>query len=732
MRFQILMSLILIGNLPFIGSAKEVSPQEWGELASAKAEEYVLKRDWANALRFYQQAVEMVDNALYRYKAAYAATQCKPPRWKEAEPLLRQNTDIESRLLLADIYQQQKRWKAAEVQLQKVAETAPSALQLLLAWGRWADARWQSEQHPSDAETAAQYYLSYLQERPNSPWRREILQRLRLLEHGESGRLMNMAIAVLRTGEYLRAWRLLARVESLSPEWTEVAFWRGQICSIFEAYTYYDLTGKKSEDYWRQATALPEAHLALAKLYRDRGKWKDALQEASAAARQNPNWVPPLLLLGEIYKELGDEGPKALDYFQRVQHLAPNSVEAEQAARVLENETHRLQPVATHDFDWSHIRRGVLGDYGPVLEQPSLQHRLEAIVSKLYTANAISGALPRVYLLASESPNAWSLPPDGLFVTMGLVNFVDTQPSLKPLADDVLAFVLGHEWTHLLQRDFQRSQEVQALIDVFIEGKSVTWRHFRSRLGRASEVYADRYGLLLAYRSRYNPYASIAWCEAMIQEVGDVETNSEHPNLQERRLLLQNYLEGDIQRAYHQFDQGIQAFQSADLERATRAFEAYLSFFPNDGAALLNLSVLYFQRGCSKLSGSPWAPWRLVHDLHTDPELPPPLFREFRLPPPALRWWERARTTAEFLRRLQPNRSGVYQVLGDVELARREFQSAELMYNAGLKLEPEHLGLQNNLGVLYAISGDLSRARPLWLSAQKHPAASWNLNEAMR
>jgi tetratricopeptide (TPR) repeat protein len=306
------------------------------------------------------------------------------------------------------------------------------------------------------------------------------------------------------------------------------------------------------------------------------------------------------------------------------------------------------------------------------------------------------------------------------------VNFVDTQLQLQPIADHVLAFALGHEWTHLLQRDFERSQEIQGLISILATGREVEWVHFQSSLARSTEVYSDRYGLLLAYRARYKPTAAIAWCEAMEASVGDRQMNRDHPTLSERRMLLERYLEGDLQRAYDQFDVGLATFRRRDMGAATTAFEAYLDFLPNDGAALENLSILYFLRGVELLNGTPWAPFRLTHDLQTEPDLPPPQTRG-DIPPEAVAWWERARFGANLLQRLHPDRPGAYQVLGDVALAFGELEQAQTIYAAGLELAPTHTGLLNNLGVCYALKKETLSARRLFEGVKARPVGEWNL-----
>lgn len=699
----------------------EVDDQKLAELVFKEAEVYELQRDWQNALAYYEKAAKLDSTELYRYKAAYAATQCKPPNWNVAEHLLNQNREVDSLLLLAEISRQRGNWKKAHSLLENARRQAPDEPRILLAQARLVYARWKAERQPSDAKLAIDYYRDYLSQSPNSPYRGEIQECLRELEHGKAGEWLNMAIKVLRAGEFTRAWDFLDDVEKVVPNWAEVAYWRGKICMTYsETNPHYDETGAITEGYLRKAEILPEARLAMSNLYYKRGNFNQALQEAQAAAKQAPGWVPPLLLLGEIYQTLG-KLHDARENYQRVIELSPDSVEAEQAERELDP-----KPSLPNNSVGLNLQK-FMEKYGPEVKDTKTLERLEKIVFQLYQASGSPGTMPQINLLASNSRNAWGVPPNQLFVTAGLMKFIDSQPSLQPIALDVLAFILGHEWTHILHKDYERSETIQRLMSGLVPERSVSWVHLWAGLGRVAEVNADRQGLLFAYRAGYDPYAAIAWCEATIQEEGDWDGNGDHPSLGERKGLMLNMLEGPMRQAYQSFKQGVKAFQAGELEKATSAFEEYLRLYPNDCAALENLSILYFLRGVSMLPIPPWKPWRLEHDLQLEPELPPLPPRVVTITDETRRWWNRARHLVYILLRLNPKSPGGYQILGDIALGMGQAEQAEDMYNRGLALNPSHSGLINNFGVLHVLRGDSRRARELWNSLPNSPAAKWNL-----
>jgi len=188
-----------------------------------------------------------------------------------------------------------------------------------------------------------------------------------------------------------------------------------------------------------------------------------------------------------------------------------------------------------------------------------------------------------------------------------------------------------------------------------------------------------------------------------------------------------NMLEGPMLQAYQSFEQGVKAFQSGDLEKATYAFETYLRLFPHDCAALENLSILYFLRGVSLLKRTPWEPWHLEHDVQLEPDLSPFPVKIVTITDETRRWWNRAHRLVCILLRLNPKSPGGYQILGDIALGLGQGEKAEDMYNRGLTIEPSHGGLLNNLGVLHARRGENHRARELWSSLPNSPAARWNL-----
>lgn len=135
--------------------------------------------------------------------------------------------------------------------------------------------------------------------------------------------------------------------------------------------------------------------------------------------------------------------------------------------------------------------------------------------------------LPWTYhILNDGSVNAMAAPGGFIFVTRGLLDFVRKGPE----PTDELAFVLGHETTHVAHRHAvdlaQRDMEVQfgaILVTQILFGGSFT-AYQLSQLGRAlidakysrdKEAEADRYGVIYMKKAGFDPRAALTFFERL-------------------------------------------------------------------------------------------------------------------------------------------------------------------------------------------------------------------------
>ena len=131
--------------------------------------------------------------------------------------------------------------------------------------------------------------------------------------------------------------------------------------------------------------------------------------------------------------------------------------------------------------------------------------------------------LPWTYhILADKSVNAIAAPGGFVFVTRGLLSFVKS--------DDELAFVVGHETTHVAHRHAvelaQRQMELQfgaVLLSKLLFGGSLTAYQLSSiasgllvaKYSREKEYEADHYGVIYAKKIGYDPRASVLFFERL-------------------------------------------------------------------------------------------------------------------------------------------------------------------------------------------------------------------------
>lgn len=131
--------------------------------------------------------------------------------------------------------------------------------------------------------------------------------------------------------------------------------------------------------------------------------------------------------------------------------------------------------------------------------------------------------LPWTYhIVDDKSVNAVAAPGGFIFVTKGLMSFVKS--------DDELAFVLGHETTHIAHRHVvelaQRQMELQlgaALVTQILFGGSMTAYQLSRVAGsmmlasysREKEYEADHYGVIFSKKIGYDPRASVSFFERL-------------------------------------------------------------------------------------------------------------------------------------------------------------------------------------------------------------------------
>ncbi|HEV2283952.1 MAG TPA: M48 family metalloprotease [bacterium] len=156
------------------------------------------------------------------------------------------------------------------------------------------------------------------------------------------------------------------------------------------------------------------------------------------------------------------------------------------------------------------------------VDDPGLTENLAEIGHKL-AAVSERPKLPWTYhILRDSSVNAIAAPGGYIFATRGLFGFVKSQ--------DELAFVIGHETTHVAHRHAvdlaQKDMEVQfgavILSQVLFGGSwsasilsQVGRQMIDAKFSRDKEYEADHYGVIYARKAGYDPTRSIAFFDRL-------------------------------------------------------------------------------------------------------------------------------------------------------------------------------------------------------------------------
>jgi predicted Zn-dependent protease len=167
------------------------------------------------------------------------------------------------------------------------------------------------------------------------------------------------------------------------------------------------------------------------------------------------------------------------------------------------------------------VERQMAQQYGFVNDQAQIQ-RVTTIGLKLAHVSERPNLPWTYHVIRGAVVNSFAAPGGFIFVTQGMLGFVKS--------DDELAFVLGHETTHVAHRHAvdlaQRDMELQlgaAIVTQVLFGGSLG-AYELTQLGRAlmdakysrdKEAEADHYGVIYMRKVGYNPLAALAFFQRL-------------------------------------------------------------------------------------------------------------------------------------------------------------------------------------------------------------------------
>lgn len=132
----------------------------------------------------------------------------------------------------------------------------------------------------------------------------------------------------------------------------------------------------------------------------------------------------------------------------------------------------------------------------------SESRKIEKILDRLTPHVQRSGMVYQIFLVEESSANAFSIPGGYIYVTTGLMDFVEST--------DELAFVIGHEVAHIDRKHCVRKYQKLALGKALLQDFGVMAANFQILLstpfGQVDEYEADKYGAKFADKAGYDAH----------------------------------------------------------------------------------------------------------------------------------------------------------------------------------------------------------------------------------
>lgn len=187
------------------------------------------------------------------------------------------------------------------------------------------------------------------------------------------------------------------------------------------------------------------------------------------------------------------------------------------------------------------------------VDRTSAQARqLQAILDRVARAASPPEYPYSITIVKEDVQNAFALPGGPIYFYEGLLNTLNWD-------EDQIAWVIGHELTHIRQqhaiRRIERAVGAQVLIEVFLGGQStagqiagVVGSLALQNYGRDNELMADRLGIRWAAGAGYDPTAVLPVLEAFKRIQGSDPSDFEllflsHPGNNDRENAAKRYLD---------------------------------------------------------------------------------------------------------------------------------------------------------------------------------------------
>jgi predicted Zn-dependent protease len=329
-----------------------------------------------------------------------------------------------------------------------------------------------------------------------------------------------------------------------------------------------------------------------------------------------------------------------------------------------------------------------------------LLNRVKSVAQKMMRASDLRTVFD-CKILNTDVINAFALPAGPVYVTMGMVSFLDSLKTEK--SKSMLAGILGHEIAHICLRHSVALMRLESFVK---EGKvsipDDIVEIFEKGYTRQQEFEADEYGVIYAMRAGYEFESIMEFYKTIRAHYGEIppgdEKYDDHPRITERIARLYE-VRAAIERDYDQWNFGVEALNEGRYNDAISHFKLFTTTFQNSAYGWVNLGTSYLFEAMSKME-SPSVLFMVI--FYNEPN--------FRLRgiPDELTYAEES-----FKKAMEVDSSYnvvYYSNMGIIYALRREYDKAlEFTQRALFSKEAEHF-FYNNLGNTYYLKKDYEAA----------------------
>jgi predicted Zn-dependent protease len=239
-----------------------------------------------------------------------------------------------------------------------------------------------------------------------------------------------------------------------------------------------------------------------------------------------------------------------------------------------------------------------------IVKDSVLLNRLRPIARDIMKASDIRSFFD-CRILNSEVVNAFALPAGPIYVTMGMVSFLDSLKTDETRS--MIAGVIGHEIAHVAMRHAVAWARLNEFMNEQPSGiPSDVAQILEKGYSREQEFEADEYGILYAMRAGYDFEAIIRFYKRFRELYGETppgdEKYDDHPRATERIAKLYE-VRAQLERDFDQFNFGVAAMNEGRFGEAATYFKLFTTSFSNSASGWSNLGSAYLYEALASMEG---------------------------------------------------------------------------------------------------------------------------------